>query len=149
VNCGEKHAANFDQCLVRKNYIEYRQQLIDKEKERRYNNIGGTQYSARTSTGRQGGKYVPAPLPPQNAWSSYGQNLASRMENNNNTNYRQKQYKTNNINKNNENSDLYSPMEIMNITNDIFSKLSNCKSKADQINVIIGIVSKYVFNLDG
>jgi hypothetical protein len=148
-NCGEKHAANFSECSVRLNYIQYREQLVEKERARKFLNGGGIHSPAGPFINKYRGSYKPAPPPSHNAWSSNGQNLAAKMENNNNTNSRLNSYTTNNTNNNNNNSNLYSPMEIMKITNDIFSKLSSCKSKADQINVIIGIVSKYVYNFDG
>jgi hypothetical protein len=138
-NCGEQHPANYSECSVRLNYIEYREKLAERDKFFRTNNRGGSQpqqYGQGNNNRR--GAYRPAPTPTNNAWTANNRNLAAGM---NTTN-------TNNTNNNNQkNTNLFTPSEIMQITNDVFSKMYGCKTKADQVNVIIEICSKYVFNV--
>jgi len=133
-NCGEKHPANYSDCSVRRTYIEYRAKLSERDNFSRANNRGGFQsQNGQHNNGR--GAYRPAPPPTNNAWTN-GKNLAASMTTTN-TN------KTNNQ----KNTNLFTPSEIMQITNEVFSKMFGCKTRADQVNVIIEICSKYVFNL--
>jgi hypothetical protein len=43
-------------------------------------------------------------------------------------------------------NDLFTPEEIMLITNDMFSKLSTCKNKFEQLAVIAQMATKYILN---
>jgi hypothetical protein len=43
-------------------------------------------------------------------------------------------------------NDLFTPEEIMLITNDMFSKLSTCRNKYEQLAVIAEMATKYILN---
>jgi hypothetical protein len=141
-NCKESHPANYSNCSVRLNYIEYRKQLTEREKSKhqyqrssrnsnnyspRNNNHSGFSQPIHSHSQHENNHQTFSQQPPtRNAWFDNDRNLAATFTSNKN--------------------DLFTPKEIVLITNDIFSKMTKCRNKIDQIALIAEVVAKYVFN---
>jgi hypothetical protein len=135
-NCKEEHPANYSNCQVRLNYIEFRKQLIEKERS------------------KQGQKRIPKfqlnnnnhfPPPPQPTSKSPHWNFQQQQHQQHpatHNAWNKEPIQTTSFGK----GDLFSSKEIAVITSDVYSKLSNCRNKYDQIMVITEIVAKYIFD---
>lgn len=126
INCGENHTSSYRGCRVRKTYINIRQNTHKNFRANReppeyrlnYHDFPPLSASSRSKTT----SFTPAPPPQQNYWSSIPpvQQTASS-------------------------SDLFNAGECQQIMQEFISKLSQCKSKADQISKIGEITFKFLY----
>uniref|UniRef100_A0A336N2F8 CSON008887 protein n=1 Tax=Culicoides sonorensis TaxID=179676 RepID=A0A336N2F8_CULSO len=123
-NCGGSHTAGYPGCKAKYNYeiIQKRMRMNAKMSPKNQNNHAPKDESQKQR------KYVDAPPPSHNVWNN-------RKSNPN----------TPNTNTNNNHSSLLSKEECVNAFNELLEKLSECRTKIQQIQTIGSIVIKYIY----
>lgn len=146
-NCSQNHTANFKGCPTRKNYI----QLSEEKKKRSTSHRAGVSISAPISSGFSGS--------PRPTYVSHNRMFADVVKENPsvgdsgaavgavgrvaavvNLAGSDEERDANN------NSDLFSLSEFLNLANDLFTRLASCKTKASQFLALSELMFKYVFN---
>jgi len=137
-NCNGSHKSTDLACPNRLMYLDIRETIKNKNnRHARPSHSSSSSSSRHLHTGRSQFSFVDSefPLLPSTRPSSNSrpQLLYSRQEGT------PKQ-------SSNENSDLFSEQEITQLTLDIVTNLSSCKSKEDQFNVIAQLAIKYLYS---
>jgi hypothetical protein len=134
-NCLGNHTANFSACPKRLEYIRIQQDLKEKSKQKIHRNLSSN------STNNNNNNYQ------SNSHSNSG-NINNRMHtntqqivfNNNNALYSQ-------VLNNNPADNLFSLAEILALNKEIIMKLSGCRNKVEQFQVITELSIKYLYNV--
>lgn len=125
-NCHGPHTASFRGCPKRIEIKQMMSALKHKNQMRQSRQIVPNIYDTRV--------FQPLPPPTQNFWQNKQhhtqQNASYQHINNNNTN------------------DMFSAQECNAIMNEFISKMSQCRSKIDQIRIIGEVTFKFLFNND-
>lgn len=150
VNCGEQHAATDASCRKRLEFIEIQNRLKAKNRRRRF----GTEHGIHDS------------LPSRNTsfnlnTSDFPQLVQKKQQHSNNTPpvsaprslpttlTSSSLQKTTAPRPPNQNNNLFSFDELISLKNEMLSKLSLCKSRQDQFNVIADLSIKYLYTNNG
>lgn len=159
--CGQNHKSNYDQCPRRLEFVNMSRQLASNNKNQRYskhfnnspsNNFNNFPQLPRHSTvanltQSQVLQQPSQPTHPNIKYSSWFRNETSldtcniqlQQQHKQQANHQQQQYV-------NDNSDLFSSTELINITKEVLFTLKSCKNKSDQFDAIIKLTTKYLFN---
>jgi hypothetical protein len=135
-NCSQNHTANYHKCPNRISFLEYRQKILERDAAKKRDNR--TSYPRKTNN--------------NNNSNNNSKNYSHFCMNNGlveGMSYSQavsSPHKSAGGSTNFASNDLFTPEEIMLITNDMFSKLSTCKNKFEQLAVIAQMATKYILN---
>lgn len=145
-NCGQQHTANFHLCEKRQEFINARNHQLLKSKTQR-SSREGFQFRPDDfpSSGPLGGSFQ---KPLRQHAQLYSNVVSHREDRTVPPQFRQHhnpRYSSNQSTKN----DLFSPEEIVDIVSDVFSRLSTCTTKQQQIKVIFEITAQYCFPCNG
>lgn len=119
-NCNQAHKSNSDVCLSKQTYIQMRERMRN---------------SARRSE-RPG-------LSTSNYEGNFPNNL-NQSRPPTASNWHHQRFTQTNTNANYSSNNLFSPEEIKNLTLELITNLRNCRSKADQFEVITNLACKFL-----
>lgn len=119
-NCNEAHKSNSDVCQSKQNYLQMRERM-------------------RTTSRRSGRPAFSTP----NYERSFPNNL-NQTRSPTTSSWCPQRFTQTNPNANNNSSNLFSPEEIKNLTLELITNLRNCRSKADQFEVITNLACKFL-----
>lgn len=146
VNCGQQHTANFHQCVKRQEFINARDHQLRKSRLQRSRR---EEFQFRQEDFPQSGTLGELPQRSHNHRTPLYSNVLSHREAPANR-LQFKQHQTHRYHHDTpSNHDLFSPEEIVDIVTDVFSRLSTCTTKQQQLKVIFEITAHYCFPCNG
>lgn len=134
-NCKQQHLADEYDCPKRKEYIALKNRISNRSQPNKRQ--PGADYNLSQANFPQLVSTAVAPHNRSNQFSRPLPSYSSVVRNNLNSN-------RNNANINVQ-TDLFSPQEIMELTNELIVKLAQCNSRADQFNVIVDLSVKFLY----
>lgn len=129
-NCGGKHTANFRECAKRIEIINKRANVKNRSSPQR-----------RNPPPLNDEAHFPRPPPLERPTGNNGWKDFSRNDNFSSNNHRSTPNQPQNLS-----DDLFSRQTCNQILNEFISRLSNCRSKIDQLQIIGDIAFKYLYN---
>ncbi|CAD7084516.1 unnamed protein product [Hermetia illucens] len=134
-NCKQQHLADEYDCPKRKEYIALKNRISNRSQPNKRQ--PGADYNLSQANFPQLVSTAVAPHNRSNQFSRPLPSYSSVVRNNLNSN-------RNNANINVQ-TDLFSPQEIMELTNELIVQLAQCNSRADQFNVIVDLSVKFLY----
>lgn len=145
-NCKGNHMADFAACESRSKFIDMRLKFSTKKNNNEKNDKNGKKvekskgFSSKDYDKDFPDKYKNGRTPKINAWGP-----KNRHEDPASSSHTEEPRRKGATRTTNENADLFTTEEIIAITKDVFASLANCKSKEDQLGVIVKLSAKYLY----
>lgn len=141
VNCKKKHIASDPECKSRKDFIEMRKKLSAANNKKKDNR--SKKDSAGFVSSKDEDEFPSLPNRNNNSRRPNAE-TASSQKDGNKPKPRSGSYRDAVRNHHPDDTNLFSTLEIMQITKDVLRGLASCKTKDDQLEVIFQICSKYI-----
>lgn len=139
-NCSGNHKANDQNCPKKQEYVQIRQSANKRRPKQNVNNRNGNYvHNQKSFPPMRNVNAEPPRQAPATSYQSYA-NAAKSPKQQTNVNGNQ----SDNDSNRNSNSNLFTAAELMQVFNEITSRMGKCKTKEDQITLLFDIASKYV-----